>query len=96
MLHSSPDDATFISQLRVTSNDVLTPGREQRTRKVRLLQAVALGTTRSTEVMLTVEDQLCCRRIRTRVVAAGDDRIMLEKGLSIPLQCIRRVDILAS
>jgi len=96
MPHTSLDDASFIAQLRSTSHDVLLPGREQRTRKVRLLQAVALGSSQSTEVVLTVEDQLCCRRVRVRIVAAGDDRVMLEKGLSVPIQCIRRVEILAS
>jgi hypothetical protein len=44
------------------------------------------------EVVLTLEDKDSQKKLRSRIIAAGNDRVMLDKGVSIPVQCIVNVE----
>ncbi|MFN8777444.1 MAG: hypothetical protein ACK5XV_11825 [Flavobacteriales bacterium] len=90
------DDLLFLTELTFPDCDVLSNPRDQRIRKARLLQAAAQGNDSGAEVELILQDDFSCRQIRTRVLAAGDDRVLVDKGISIPLACISRVQILLS
>lgn len=73
-------------------SEVLSSHKLRMERRARLLEAIALP---GTEVWLFIESLLTCTRIRTRILAAGDDRVVLEHGLSVPMQCIHRVEIIS-
>jgi len=74
--------------------DVLTNQKHRMQRQASLLQAIALQAMQPTDVLLTIEGPRLCTRLRTRILATGDDRVVLEHGVSIPIQCIHRVEIL--
>jgi uncharacterized protein (UPF0248 family) len=44
------------------------------------------------EVVLTLEDKDSQKKLRSRIIAAGSDRVMLDKGISIPVHCILNVE----
>lgn len=88
----SREEADFINKLQFNPGDVLPSDRERIRRKARLLQALAMEGLGQAEVMLVLEDQECCRTVRTRIIAAGDERIVLERGVSIPIRCIHKVE----
>jgi hypothetical protein len=44
------------------------------------------------EVVLTLEDHDSQKRLRSRIIATGNDRVMLDKGVSIPVNCIKHIE----
>jgi len=89
---SSPEEVESFSRLHFKEYDVLSSPREQIRRKANLLKAVALESMNRAEVVLTFEDQTSCKKIRSRILATGDDQVMLDKGFSIPIHCIHFVE----
>lgn len=89
---SASEEAEFFSRLNFKEHDVLSSPREKLRRKANLLKAVALESISNAEVILTLEDQHSCKKIRSRIVATGDDQVMLDKGFSLPIYCIHHVE----
>lgn len=76
------------------SDDVLSNQRDRIRRKAQLLRAMTLEGIDQTEVILTYQDQLELRRLRTRVLITGDDSIVLSQGTTLPIQCILDVEFI--
>ena len=91
---NSEEELEIISQLAFKSSDVLATEREKVNRKANLLKAAVLDSISREEVVLTLEDNYSFKKLRSRVIATGDERVMLDKGLSIPVQCIHHVEFL--
>ena len=76
------------------SDDVLSTQRDRIRRKAQLLRAMTLEGIDQTEVILTYQDQLELRRLRTRVLITGDDAIVLAQGTTLPIHCILDVEFI--
>lgn len=89
---NSREELFQIKALEFVTEDVLKTPRERMRRRAQLLQAVALESIGQTEVILHLESLPKQKKIRTKVVATGDDRVVLDKGLMIPIHCIYKVE----
>jgi hypothetical protein len=89
------DDSVALSNLLFNDFDVLFTDREKILRRASLIKATTMESISSAEVVLTVEDQSCCRKIRSRILLTGDDRVVLGNGVSIPIRSIHAVEFLA-
>lgn len=78
------------------SNDVLDTQRARIKRKAQLLRAMMLEGLDQTEVILTFQDDVELKRVRARVMATGDDTIVLSHGEILPIHCILDVEFLAN
>jgi len=74
------------------TQDVLATEKERIRRSASLLKAAVLDSLSKMEVILTLEDKESEKKLRSRIIATGNDRVMLDKGISIPVQCIRNVE----
>ena len=89
---NSREELFQIKALEFVTEDVLKTPRERMRRRAQLLQAVALESIGQTEVILHLESLPKQKKIRTKIVATGDDRVVLDKGLMIPIHCIYMVE----
>jgi acyl carrier protein len=89
---NSEIDQETISKLVFKSSDVLNSEREKIRRNASLLKAAVLDSLSKIEVVLTLEDKESLKKLRSRIIATGDERVMLEAGLSIPVHCIKHVE----
>lgn len=85
-----------IEKLVFKSNDVLETQRARIKRKAQLLRAMMLEGLDQTEVILTFQDEVELKRLKTRVLATGDDSIVLSHGTTLPINCILDVEFLAN
>jgi hypothetical protein len=92
---SGIDDFDLIKDSRYTQTDVLLSNSARLRRRAHLLRAVALESLEQTEVVLTLEHDFSCTKLRSRIIATGDENVVLEKGLSIPIRCIHRIEFLS-
>jgi hypothetical protein len=92
---SGIDDFDLIKESRYSPNDVLLSRSARLRRRAHLLQAVALESLEQTEVVLTLEHEYSCSKLRSRIIATGDENVVLEKGLSIPIRSIHRIEFLS-
>lgn len=81
-----------IAQFAYCSIDVLPTERERVKRTASLMKATLMDSVSGSEVILVVRDQHSTKKLRSRVIATGNNRVMLERGISIPLQCIVDVE----
>lgn len=81
-----------IQSLSFKTEDVLADHRQRVKRKADLLRAMMLEGINQTEVILTFQDEVELRRVKTRVVATGDDRIVISEGQSLPIHSIVDVE----
>lgn len=88
----SQNDLEIIATMSFKAEDVLKTEREKIRRQANLLKAALLDSLHHLEVILTLEDKESLKLLRSRIIATGDERVMLDKGLTIPVQCIRQVD----
>lgn len=88
----SENDVEVIGTMVFKSTDVLVTEREKITRNAGLLKATVLDSLSEFQVVLVLEDMNSQKKLRSRIIATGNDRVMLEKGLTIPLFCIRSVE----
>ncbi|MFN5295966.1 MAG: hypothetical protein ACK5BL_10580 [Flavobacteriales bacterium] len=90
-IHSRYDLDT-LARMVFKTNDVLNSERERIRRSASLLKAAVLDSLSKMEVVLTLEDKDSQKKLRSRIIAAGNDRVMLDKGVSIPVHCILNVE----
>ncbi|MEY3398649.1 MAG: hypothetical protein RL220_1243 [Bacteroidota bacterium] len=89
------EEREYISQSNYNNHDVLPSEPARIRRRAQLLKAMALESINGTEVVITMEDTQVCRKIRSRVIATGDENIVLEQGMTIPIRSIHRIDFLS-
>jgi hypothetical protein len=90
-IHSRYDLET-IARMVFKTQDVLNTEKERIRRSASLLKAAVLDSLSKMEVVLTLEDHDSQKRLRSRVIATGNDRVMLDKGVSIPVNCIKHIE----
>jgi acyl carrier protein len=90
-IHSA-NDVEILARMVFKADDVLKTEREKIRRHASLLKAAVLDSLSNFEVVLTLEDKESFKLLRSRIIATGDDRVMLDKGLTIPVQCIKQID----
>ena len=90
-IHSRYDLDT-IARMVFKTQDVLNSEKERIRRSASLLKAAVLDSLNKVEVILTLEDKETQMKLRSRIIAAGNNRVMLDKGVSIPLRCIVNVE----
>lgn len=83
-----------IHQLSTHSEEVLQNQRQKIKRKAALLKAMMLEGIDQTEVILTYQDQVELKKMKTRVIATEDDSVILPFGLILPIHCILDVEFL--
>ncbi len=88
----SENDIHIITKMVFKDHDVLTSEGEKVRRNASLLRASVLDSLHKQEVILHLEDRVTSRKLRSRIIATGNERVMLENGLSIPVQCIRIIE----
>jgi hypothetical protein len=89
---NSQYDLETLARMVFKPQDVLNTEKERVRRSASLLKAAVLDSLSRVEVVLTLEDKESQKRLRSRIIAAGNDRVMLDKGVSIPVQCIINVE----
>ena len=90
-MHSRYDIDT-LARMIFKTQDVLNTEKERIRRSASLLKAAVLDSLSKMEVVLTLEDKDSQKKLRSRIIAAGSDRVMLDRGISIPIQCILNVE----
>lgn len=90
-IHSRYDLET-LTRMVFKTHDVLNTEKERIRRSANLLKAAVLDSLNRVEVILTLEDKDSLKKLRSRIIAAGNDRVMLDKGVSIPVECIIHVE----
>ena len=90
-IHSRYDIDT-LARMIFKTQDVLNTEKERIRRSASLLKAAVLDSLSKMEVVLTLEDKDSQKKLRSRIIAAGSDRVMLDNGISIPIQCILNVE----
>ncbi|MBL0316566.1 MAG: hypothetical protein IPP69_12580 [Flavobacteriales bacterium] len=90
-----PTDFDAITRMEFGKTDVLTNQRDRIRTHASLLRAAVLEGINHCEVWLLVEDLKSVKKLRSRIIATGNDRVLLERGLSIPVHCIRHVEFLS-
>lgn len=89
-LASKEEIENFLKQ-RFGIPDVLKNPRDRIKRKANLVKAATLESINGTEVVLMVEDQNSCKKVRSRIIATADDQVVLTNGISLPIHCIHSV-----
>ena len=90
-IHSRYDLET-LARIVFKTQDVLNTEKERIRRSASLLKAAVLDSLSKMEVVLTLEDHDSQKRLRSRIIATGNDRVMLDKGVSIPVNCIKHIE----
>jgi hypothetical protein len=90
-IHSRYDLET-LARMVFKTQDVLNTEKERIRRSASLLKAAVLDSLSKMEVVLTLEDHDSQKRLRSRIIATGNDRVMLDKGISIPVNCIKHIE----
>ena len=91
-IHSRYDLET-LARMVFKTQDVLNTEKERIRRSASLLKAAVLDSLSKMEVVLTLEDHDSQKRLRSRIIATGNDRVMLDKGVSIPVNCIKHIEV---
>lgn len=88
----SSDEIRCLFNTTYNAEDVLKTPRQRIMRTAGLIKAAALESISPCEVTITIEDLNSCKKIISRVLAKGDERILLENGLSLPIKCIHSIE----
>ncbi|MFM7730736.1 MAG: hypothetical protein ACKO6L_06840 [Flavobacteriales bacterium] len=89
-LHSE-QDRMMVAHLDPQLQDVLASNKDRIQRRAALFRAALLDSISGMEVILTIEGLEQHVRVKTRVIAAGDDCVLLEQGIALPVSCIREI-----
>ena len=73
-IHSRYDIET-LARMVFKTQDVLNTEKERIRRSASLLKAAVLDSLSKVEVVLTLEDKESQKRLRSRIIAAGNDRL---------------------
>lgn len=84
-------DRQLVMQFKYLSGDVLEDHRERLRRASGLMKASLLDSISAAEVVLFIRSAEDVSQVHSRVIAVGDERVMLEEGVSIPVTSIMDV-----
>lgn len=93
-IHDNNDFESVLS-MQYLQNDVLSTERDKMRRRASLLKAATLESIHPTEVVLYIESQSGCKKIRSRVIATGDTQVIIERGYAIPIHSIHKIEFVA-
>lgn len=82
-----------IVNLRFPDKDVLTDPELIKKRQIDLERATRLGNAHHGKINITFEDSVGIKKVNTTIWATTDKRIILKKGVVIPIHRIHEVDI---
>jgi hypothetical protein len=85
------DHYEITSHIEAPSEDVLKSLSQRIRRNAQLLKAATTESFPGQEVVITIEDNKSCTRIKAQVIATGNERVLLRGGISVPLACIHEV-----
>ncbi len=85
------DHFEITSHIEAPHEDVLKGLAQRIRRNAQLLKAATSESFPGQEVIITIEDNKSCTRIKTQVIATGNERVLLRGGISVPLACIHEV-----
>ena len=80
-----------VSKLRFPKNDVLDNPAEKEMRQGDILQAMRLGNIERYKVKIIFEDTEIVRMVNTTIWAVTEKRIVLKKGIVIPVHRIHSI-----
>lgn len=83
-----------ISILKFPDAEVLRTEEEIEKRRTDLERATTLGNVEHSKIKITFEDSEGVKKVDTTIWATTDKRIILKKGVMIPIHRIHKVDIL--
>lgn len=90
-LGTTEDQFEIVNHIEAPHEDVLKSYPQRIRRNAQLLKAATSESFPGQEVILTIEDRQTCTRLKTQVIATGNDRVLLRGGISVPLACIHEV-----
>lgn len=88
----SDSDLQAIRQFKYRVTDVLEKPQDRIKRASSLMKATLLDTISDSEAIVVVLADNDVKKLRSRVIAVGNERVMLERGVSIPIASIREVE----
>jgi hypothetical protein len=88
-----PIEKERISELRFPASDVLGCEQRQKERVYELNRALYLGNLEHGKIKITFEDDVSLKCVETTVWAVTDKRVILKRGIVIPINRIHRVGI---
>jgi hypothetical protein len=88
----SESDLQTIRQFKYHETDVLERPQDRIKRASSLMKATLLDTISGSEAIVIILADNDVKKLRSRVIAVGNERVMLERGVSIPLASIRDVE----
>ena len=86
------EDFETVLSLSFPKQDVLVTETDRQKRKANLIKAVTLESLAPTEVVLYLETKAGCQKVKSRVLATGDQQVLIERGFAVPISSIHRVD----
>ena len=86
------EDFESVLELNFMKDDVLLNNSDKTKRRASLLKAATLESINPTEVILYIESDNGCQKIKSRVMATGDRQILIERGFAIPIHSIHKVE----
>ena len=93
-LHDN-DDFEEILAFEFDSRDVLHSKTKQLKRKSGLINAATLDSIKPTKAQITFKVEDTERKIISRVRGVGSQRVLVERGYSIPIHSIVQVEIIS-
>ena len=90
-IHDTEDFESVLS-MQFPEMDVLLTDVERTKRRASLIKAATLESINPTEVILYIESNSGCQKIRSRIMATGDNQVIVERGFAIPIQSIHKVE----
>lgn len=92
MILNTEKDFQTILQFKYPEADALNTPNDKLNRASKLMKASLMDSISKSDAILIIQSQESMQKIRSRVIAVGNERVMLERGISIPLACIVDVE----
>jgi hypothetical protein len=90
---ATPIEKEKISGLKFPEMDVLANGEDMKTRTLNLERALKLGNLEHNKIKIVFEDTEGVKQVETTVWGVTDKRVILKKGVVIPIHRIHDVKV---
>jgi len=84
----------MIANLKFPDVEVLTSMEDIKKRKAELERATTLGNIEHSKIKIIFEDSESIKKVETTIWATTDKRVILKKGMVIPIHRIHEINIL--
>lgn len=88
------EDFEAVLAIKFPILDVLETEPERIKRKASLIKAATLESISKTNVILYVASDDGCQKLKSRIIATGDNQILIERGFALPISSIYKVDFI--